>query len=105
MALPAPQRATPQFFYYPKVRIRPLWRSVWMSAGIVAMLGASPGASTSVFIMLEVIKKCFAGKLTPSGWLPKLTQMIPSYGQSLTDNIELYKKVRADTAATLRINP
>jgi malate dehydrogenase (quinone) len=72
---------------------------------IVAMLGASPGASTSVFIMLEVIKKCFAGKLTPSGWLPKLTQMIPSYVQSLTDNIELYKKVRADTAATLRINP
>jgi hypothetical protein len=40
MALPAPQRATPQFFYYPTVRLRPLWRSVWMSAGIVAMLGA-----------------------------------------------------------------
>ena len=72
---------------------------------IVAMLGASPGASTSVWIMLDVIKKCFADKLTPSGWLPKLKDMIPSYGQSLADNAELYKKVRADTAAALRINP
>jgi malate dehydrogenase (quinone) len=72
---------------------------------IVAMLGASPGASTSVWIMLDVIKKCFPDKLTPSGWLPKLKEMIPSYGQSLADHAELYKKVRAETAAALRINP
>jgi malate dehydrogenase (quinone) len=72
---------------------------------IVAMLGASPGASTSVFVMLEVIKKCFPGKLTASGWLPKLREMVPSYGQSLADNIDLYKRVRAETAAALRINP
>jgi malate dehydrogenase (quinone) len=72
---------------------------------IVAMLGASPGASTSVFIMIEVIKKCFGARLTPSGWLPKLKEMIPSYGQSLAENSELYKTVRAETSATLRINP
>ncbi|SOF00553.1 hypothetical protein SAMN05446635_8610 [Burkholderia sp. OK233] len=40
MALPVQQRATTQFFYYPKLRLCPLWRSVCVSAGVVAMLGA-----------------------------------------------------------------
>ena len=30
---------------------------------IVAMLGASPGASTAVWIMIQVIERCFADKL------------------------------------------
>jgi malate dehydrogenase (quinone) len=70
---------------------------------ICAMLGASPGASTSVAIMVNVIEKCFAKKLTASGWLPKLKQMIPSYGQSLIDDAALCQKVRADTAAVLNL--
>ncbi|WP_246287299.1 hypothetical protein [Paraburkholderia sediminicola] len=40
MALPVQQRATTQFFYYPRLRLRPLWRSVCVSAGVVAILGA-----------------------------------------------------------------
>jgi malate dehydrogenase (quinone) len=35
---------------------------------IVAMLGASPGASTAVWIMLQVIERCFAEKLKTGGW-------------------------------------
>ena len=30
---------------------------------LVALLGASPGASTAVWIALEVLKRCFAGEL------------------------------------------
>src|SRR3984885_9930432 len=47
---------------------------------IVAMLGASPGASTAVWIMIEVIKRCFAEKLKDGGWSLKLKEIIPSYG-------------------------
>jgi len=71
---------------------------------IVAMLGASPGASTAVWIMMRVIERCFAQKLKTGGWLPKLKEMIPSYGQSIVDDSALCRKVRAETAAVLRIN-
>ena len=70
---------------------------------IVAMLGASPGASTAVWIMLEVIERCFAEKLN-SGGSVKLKEIIPSYGQSLIENAVLCRQVRAETAAILNIN-
>ena len=70
---------------------------------LIAMLGASPGASTAVWIMLEVLKRCFADKLK-NQWMDKLKEMIPSYGQSLIDDAELCRKVRADTAAVLNLN-
>jgi len=71
---------------------------------IVAMLGASPGASTAVWIMLQVIERCFEEKLTSGGWSAKLKGLIPSYGQSLADNPALVRQLRADTAAVLHIN-
>jgi malate dehydrogenase (quinone) len=71
---------------------------------IVAMLGASPGASTAVWIMLEVIERCFAEKLKDGGWSVKLKEMIPSYGQSLIENAALCREVRAETAVVLNIN-
>jgi malate dehydrogenase (quinone) len=71
---------------------------------IVAMLGASPGASTAVWVMLQVIERCFAGKLKDGGWSAKLKELIPSYGQSLSENPALCRRVRAETAAVLNIN-
>jgi malate dehydrogenase (quinone) len=71
---------------------------------IVAMLGASPGASTAVWIMLQVIERCFRDNLAIAGWADKLKKMIPSYGQSLIDNPDLTERVRAETAAILKIN-
>jgi malate dehydrogenase (quinone) len=71
---------------------------------IVAMLGASPGASTAVWIMVEVIKRCFPDKLQQAGRSAKLKEMIPSYGQSLIENAALCRQVRAETAAVLQIN-
>jgi malate dehydrogenase (quinone) len=70
---------------------------------IIAMLGASPGASTAVAIMIQVIQRCFADKLKNGGWTAKLKEMIPSYGQSLIENTALCRQVRADTAAVLNI--
>lgn len=51
---------------------------------IAALLGASPGASTAVHVMLKVIQKCFTEKMPE--WQPKLKEMIPSYGLSLKEN-------------------
>jgi malate dehydrogenase (quinone) len=71
---------------------------------IVAMLGASPGASTAAWIMIQVVEGCFAEKLTAGGWSAKLKEIIPSYGQSLAENAALCRQVRAATAAVLKIN-
>ena len=42
-------------------------------------------------------------KLKSGGWEAKLKEMIPSYGQSLIDDAELCKKVRAETATVLNL--
>ncbi len=70
---------------------------------LVALLGASPGASTAAFIAISVLEQCFKHELTPNGWLPKLKEMIPSYGESLIEKAELCRRVRAETAAVLRL--
>jgi malate dehydrogenase (quinone) len=70
---------------------------------LVALLGASPGASTAVFIATSVLEKCFKDQLTANRWLPKLKEMIPSYGESLIDNATLQRRIRAETAAVLHL--
>jgi len=70
---------------------------------LVALLGASPGASTAAFIALGVLEKCFASELTESGWLPKLKEIIPTYGIDLARDADACRKTRADTAAILKV--
>jgi malate dehydrogenase (quinone) len=70
---------------------------------LVALLGASPGASTAAFIGISVLQKCFPEKLTDEEWLPKLKQIIPSYGINLIEDAATTRRVRADTAAALKI--
>lgn len=69
---------------------------------IAALLGASPGASTAVSIMLEVIEKCFPQHI--KSWEPKLKEMIPSYGISLLQHPERIPEVHAATAQALGLN-
>jgi malate dehydrogenase (quinone) len=70
---------------------------------LVALLGASPGASTAAFVAISVLEKYFSGELTASAWLPKLRAIIPSYGVSLIDDAELLRSVRAETAQVLKV--
>ncbi|GAA6136001.1 malate dehydrogenase (quinone) [Oceaniserpentilla sp. 4NH20-0058] len=72
---------------------------------IASLLGASPGASTAVHAMINVIERCFASRLESDGWKEKLKTMIPSYGESLIDDAELLKRVREQTLSTLNLNP
>ncbi len=71
---------------------------------LVALLGASPGASTAAAIAIGVLEKCFAGELTASGWLPRLKQIIPTYGIDLGRDADACRKVRAETAKTLCVD-
>ncbi|MGA3131298.1 MAG: malate dehydrogenase (quinone) [Terracidiphilus sp.] len=71
---------------------------------IVAMLGASPGASTAVWIMLRVLERSFPEKLETGGWSTRLQQIIPSYGESLAENVALCQQLRAETAAVLNLH-
>lgn len=52
---------------------------------ISALLGASPGASVSVNIVLGVIKECFAGLLQRPEVQERLSECIPSWNQDLKD--------------------
>ncbi|MCA1065589.1 malate:quinone oxidoreductase [Rossellomorea sp. AcN35-11] len=69
---------------------------------VAALLGASPGASTAVHVMLEVFSKCFPQHMEE--WEPKLREMIPSYGVSLSQHPELFKEIDASTTRTLGLS-
>ena len=56
-----------------------------------------------MFIAISVLEKCFKNELTADRWLPKLKEMIPSYGESLIEDAALSRRVRADTAAVLHL--
>ncbi|MED3625148.1 malate:quinone oxidoreductase [Neobacillus thermocopriae] len=66
---------------------------------IAALLGASPGASTAVHVMLEVLEKCFPQHMIE--WESKIKEMIPSYGVSLSGNQKLFEEIHNSTAQTL----
>ncbi len=70
---------------------------------LAALLGASPGASTSVSIMLDVLAICFKDKMKSKDWKDKLVSMIPSFGQSLIFDPQLCRKTRDYTTKILRL--
>jgi malate dehydrogenase (quinone) len=51
----------------------------------------------------QPLRKCFAGELTEQAWLPKLKEMIPSYGISLIEDAAFTRKIRSETARALKI--
>ena len=59
---------------------------------LVALLGASPGASTAAFITTEVLKVCFADRLTEDDWLPALKRLFPTYGIDLAVDADACRK-------------
>ncbi len=75
---------------------------VWSDdTSLAALLGASPGASTSVYSMLNVIEKSFKGKTKSKIWKGKIEKMVPSYNQDLSNQPALFNKTRRSTYKTL----
>ena len=70
---------------------------------IAGLLGASPGASTAVPIMLDVLAKAYPDRI--DGWAPKLKRMVPSYGTQLASSPKKAQKALETTAEALGIHP
>lgn len=69
---------------------------------IAALLGASPGASTAVSIMLEILEKSFPEYM--EAWEPKIKEIIPSYGKQLSEHPELLDQVNQTTDEALGLS-
>lgn len=72
---------------------------------LAALLGASPGASTTVNTMIGILERCFPEQVASSEWQEKMKTMVPSYGQSLVKNTDLLLSVREHTLTTLHLKP
>jgi malate dehydrogenase (quinone) len=70
---------------------------------LATVLGASPGASTAVSIMLDLVEKCFSNR-GQEILRQKLKAMVPSYKQSLAENKELMEEMRNYTSSTLELD-
>ena len=68
---------------------------------IAGLLGASPGASVSVPVMIDVLERCFPKEY--SSWEPRLREMIPSLGTRLSDSPQAAKKSLNLSFKTLKL--
>lgn len=71
---------------------------------VAALLGASPGASTAVSIMLDVLSRCFPERLKSDAWQSRLRALIPSFGRSLHADAELCHTIRTRCLAQLQLH-
>ncbi|MDB6444652.1 malate dehydrogenase (quinone) [Pseudomonas sp. 21TX0197] len=69
---------------------------------IAALLGASPGASVTVSIMLELIERCFPEK-AKGEWAAKLAEIFPAREKVLETDAALYRKVNAQNNVALEL--
>lgn len=74
-----------------------------VDGSLAALLGASPGASTAVAAMLDILEKCFYKQMSTDQWQEKLTEMIPSFGHKLSEDALLYARVKNWTKRVLEL--
>ena len=70
---------------------------------VTALLGASPGASTSPYIMLNLLEKAFPEQ-TKGVWNDKLHEIVRSYGKDLSTDPALLDQIRQYSSVTLGLN-
>ncbi|WNG89582.1 malate dehydrogenase (quinone) [Mycobacterium sp. ITM-2016-00317] len=69
---------------------------------IAGLLGASPGASTAVPAMFDVMKRCFADRY-PS-WETRFKEIVPSLGVQLSDEPALFEQIWAHGTKVLKLD-
>jgi malate dehydrogenase (quinone) len=70
---------------------------------LAALLGASPGASILVPIILEIVEECFTEQLATPEWQKRVRTIIPSYGISIVSDEKLFMSIREDTLSILKL--
>ena len=71
---------------------------------IAALLGASPGASVTVSIMLDLIRRCFPEQTKSEQWMRKLDEIFPAMSAVLASDPERYREVQARSNALLQLD-
>ncbi len=61
---------------------------------LAALLGASPGASTAVTIMIEVLNRCWGEKMKSKEWQIRMNELFPSFGEDINSNQEILMAIR-----------
>jgi len=61
---------------------------------LAALLGASPGASTAVTIMIEVLNRCWQEKMEASQWQERMLELFPSIRTDINSNQEALLAIR-----------
>lgn len=69
---------------------------------IAGLLGASPGASIAPAAMIELLERCFGGRMIE--WGERLKEMFPSYGKPLAEDEALFREMWDYTQKTLELN-
>jgi len=60
---------------------------------IAALLGASPGASVTVSIMLDLLERCFPEQYRSQAWSSKLQEMFPAREATLQNDAAAYREI------------
>ena len=68
---------------------------------LAALLGASPGASTAVQTMVEVLQRCWPERFGSSAWQQALRALIPGWGQKLADDPPELQRLRSRSDSAL----
>ncbi len=71
---------------------------------LAALLGASPGASTAVAVMINVLKICFKENFDSDEWQLKLKEMLPTFGKRWEDYEILCQEIREWTNDVLELS-
>jgi malate dehydrogenase (quinone) len=72
---------------------------------ISALLGASPGASVSVNIVLQIVKSCFPHLITTSEGQRRMREMIPTFDEDikLPENAARFREVNGKAEENLQL--
>ena len=68
---------------------------------IAGLLGASPGASVAVRVMLDVASKIYPERF--ESWKPEINKLVPSFGVDLNSDSKLAAESLAKTATALNL--
>ncbi len=71
---------------------------------LAALLGASPGASTAVSIMLEVLQRCWSKQMSTDLWKERLENLLPTFRNDSRTEVEVFMEMRKRNNSLLKLN-
>lgn len=74
------------------------------AGSLAAVLGASPGASTAVSILLELLEKSFPAEMASESWKARLAEMVPAYRINLAEEKAAYMDLAVKADGQLQLN-